>query len=113
MATQVTKRAGGLLLRRFTFTAEAEVYFLLHYPLGFPSHPLDGTLSYRSSDFPLLAERPHATPERNYSFFGLNFVASQGSFVPDKKIVVLNLHELARRNFIFRLKTTVLNLSKD
>jgi len=54
MATQVTKRAGGLLLRRFTFTAEAEVYFLLHYPLGFPSHPLDGTLSYRSSDFPLL-----------------------------------------------------------
>lgn len=54
MATQVTKRAGGLLPHRFTFTAETEVYFLLHYPLGFPSHPLDGTLSYRSSDFPLL-----------------------------------------------------------
>jgi hypothetical protein len=54
MAAQVTKRAGGLLLHRFTFTAEAEVCFLLHYPLGFPSHPLDGTLSYRSSDFPLL-----------------------------------------------------------
>ena len=56
MATQVTKRAGGLLPRRFTFTAKAEVCFLLHYLLGFPSHPLDGTLSYRSSDFPLLQD---------------------------------------------------------
>ena len=62
MATQVTKRAGGLLLRRFTFTAEAEVYFLLHYPLGFPSHPLDGTLSYRSSDFPLFQNKSDRLP---------------------------------------------------
>ena len=75
MATQVTKRAGGLLLHRFTFTAKAEVYFLLHYPLGFPSHPLDGTLSYRSSDFPLLQKQKRSltVPERNYSGFGLNF----------------------------------------
>jgi len=36
------------------FTAEAAVCFLLHYPLGRPSHPLDGTPSYCSSDFPLL-----------------------------------------------------------
>ena len=56
MATQVTKRAGGLLPRRFTFTAEAVVCFLLHCPLGRPSHPLDGTPSYCSSDFPLLQD---------------------------------------------------------
>lgn len=32
---------------------EMVVYFLLHCPLGYPSHLLDGTLLHKSPDFPL------------------------------------------------------------
>ena len=45
-------QCGGLLLRRFTITTCVVVYFLLHFPLSCLSHPLGGTLSYCSSDFP-------------------------------------------------------------
>lgn len=44
-------------------------YFLLHFPLDYSSHLLDGILSLCSSDFPLFAKQPPATPtyENNFS----------------------------------------------
>lgn len=52
----VAKIAGGLLPRRFTFAAtlaRTAVCFLLHFPLGRPSHLLDEIPVFCSSDFPL------------------------------------------------------------
>lgn len=55
----VAKIAGGLLPRRFTFAAtltRRAVCFLLHFPLGHPSHLLDEIPVFCSSDFPLRKE---------------------------------------------------------
>lgn len=51
LATTITSGTGELLPHPFTLTIMA-VYSLLHFPLGYPSHPLDGTLLCCSSDFP-------------------------------------------------------------
>jgi len=53
----ITQNIGELLPHRFTFSTylikSVVVYFLLHCPLGYPSHQLDGTLLHGSPDFPL------------------------------------------------------------
>jgi len=53
IASMITQRPGELLLHRFTLTLKKAVYFLLHYPLGYPSHSLNGTILHCSPDFPL------------------------------------------------------------
>jgi hypothetical protein len=52
-ALKITQKSGGLLLHRFTITDKSAVYSLLHYPLGYPSHYLNGTILHSSPDFPL------------------------------------------------------------
>jgi len=52
-AIKITQNAGRLLLYRFTITKKLAVYSLLHYPLGYPSHYLNGTILHSSPDFPL------------------------------------------------------------
>ncbi len=60
IAAKITQSTGGLLPRRFTFSSYLTkievVYFLLHCPLGYPSHTLDGTILHSSSDFPLVIQ---------------------------------------------------------
>ena len=56
IASKITQGTGGLLPRRFTLTYSINgkaVYSLLHFPSTYVGHPLDGTLSYSSPDFPL------------------------------------------------------------
>jgi len=51
----IAHATGGLLPRRFTLTPYeyVAVYSLLHFPSRYRGHPLDGTVSYSSPDFPL------------------------------------------------------------
>lgn len=56
-------KSGELLPRRFTLTKiinNLAVYFLLHFPLSYDSHLLDGIPLHCSPDFPLkiLSNRP-------------------------------------------------------
>jgi len=57
ITVKIAQNIGELLPHRFTFssslTKSEVVYFLLHCPLGYPSHLLDGTILHGSSDFPL------------------------------------------------------------
>jgi hypothetical protein len=53
-AAIIAEGTGGLLHHPFTLTSCEAVYFLLHFPSAFAGHPLDGTLSYGSPDFPLV-----------------------------------------------------------
>jgi len=52
LATYIAIGTGGLLHHPFTLTNNLAVYSLLHLPLGYPSHPLDGILPHCSPDFP-------------------------------------------------------------
>jgi len=51
-ALKITQKSGRLLPHRFHHQKLA-VYSLLHYPLGYPSHFLNGTILHCSPDFPL------------------------------------------------------------
>ena len=48
------QKCGALLPHHFTLTKKMAVYFLWHFPQGFPCWMLSSTLFLQSPDFPLL-----------------------------------------------------------
>jgi len=72
IAVKIAQNTGRLLLYRFTFSSYLTkievVYFLLHYPLGYPSHLLNGTILHSSSDFPLASYASHCLLYLNWKY---------------------------------------------
>jgi len=79
LATYIAISTGGLLHHPFTLTKKnLAVYSLLHLPLGYPSHQLDGILPCSSPDFPLEKIKQLSVIPSALLYHNLIFLVSSG-----------------------------------